>query len=114
MFFSSKKLRMSAIGGKIITANFVLTVGSRSAEKAEKLPTLQGAITLSIMTLIIMTLCIMTLSIMTLSIMTLSIMTLSIMTLSIMTLGKCDICARQKILFMNETKRYKIWLRPKA
>ncbi len=30
------------------------------------------------------------------------------------TLGNCDICAEQKILFTNETKRYKIWPKPKG
>ncbi len=29
-------------------------------------------------------------------------------------LGNCDICAEQKILFMNEMKRYEIWPRLKG
>ncbi len=29
-------------------------------------------------------------------------------------LGNCDICAEQNILFINETKWYEIWLRPKG
>jgi hypothetical protein len=28
-------------------------------------------------------------------------------------IGKCDICVEQNILFVNETKWYKIWLRTK-
>jgi hypothetical protein len=29
-------------------------------------------------------------------------------------LGDCDICAGQKILFINKMKRYEIWSRPKG